>query len=72
MMIGTRHSCQCCGRIARIIDEYDDGSECGYIYIFEGVAGKRWISTSAAAIRFRRIGGDANDTMKALQASQKD
>lgn len=71
-MIGTRHECQCCGRIARIIDEYNDSpSETGYLYEFESEPGQqRWISTASAAIRFRRIGGDADDTLKALLASQ--
>lgn len=69
-MIGTRHICQCCGRIATIIDEYHDGDENGYIYKFDGVPEHRWISTNAASIRFHRIGGDANDVLRSLFASQ--
>jgi hypothetical protein len=69
-MIGTRHECQCCARIATIVDVYDDGGgEHGYIYTFDGEPGQRWISTKAASIRFRRIGDDKEGLRKALQAS---
>lgn len=68
-MIGTRHECQCCGRIATIIDEYFDEGESGYIYKFDGVPERRWISTMAASIRFRRVGDDRKGVMAALRAS---
>ena len=71
-LIGTRHECQCCGRIARITGEYDDGpGETGYEYEFEGPGngGRRWISTHAAAIRFRRCGDDEAAVAAALTAS---
>ena len=75
-MIGTRHECQCCGRIARITGEYCDGGEegrydTGYEYEFEGPGngGRRWISTHAASLRFRRVGGDAAAVAAALTAS---
>ena len=55
-MIGKRFLCQCCNRIARIIERYDDEEGSGYVYIFEGEPGKRWISTNAASIRFKKIG----------------
>lgn len=70
-MIGTRHECQCCGRIAVITGEYDDGpGETGYEYEFEGVVGKRWISTLSASVRFRRVGDDAATVERKLAASQ--
>lgn len=70
MMIGTRHECQCCNRVAIITGEYDDGAgENGYEYEFEGEVGKRWISTTAASIRFRRIGDAPERVLQALQAS---
>lgn len=67
-MVGTRHECQCCGRIARITGEYDDDGT-GYEYEFEGEPGKRWISTHAASIRFKKIGDDSVAVKAALVAS---
>ena len=71
-LIGTRHECQCCGRIARITGEYDDGpGETGYEYEFEGPGngGRRWISTLAASVRFRRVGDDGATVATKLRAS---
>ena len=69
-LIGTRHECQCCGRIAVITGEYsDDGN--GYEYEFEGPGngGRRWISTLAASVRFRRVGDDGDTVATKLRAS---
>lgn len=69
-MIGTRHKCACCGRVARITGEYDEGpNDHGYEYVFEGEPGTRWISTHAASIRFRRIGDDAAAVVTKLRES---
>jgi hypothetical protein len=71
-MIGTRHECACCGRIARILGIYDEGpGETGYIYKFESEPETRWISTKAAAIRFHRVGDEPNDVLRFLKASQR-
>ena len=70
-IIGNRYECQYCGRIARIIDEYDDGpGDTGYIYEFESEPNhSNWISTNSAAMRFRKIGDDAKSVKEKLQAS---
>jgi hypothetical protein len=65
-MIGTRHECQCCGRVARVIGEYDDG----YDFVFEGEPGLRWISTQDALIRFKCVGDDARTVRGKLEESQ--
>lgn len=71
-MIGTRHECACCGRVARITGEYDDGpKDHGYEYEFEGEPGRRWISTHAATIRFRRIGDAPATVVAQLRESVK-
>lgn len=70
LMIGKRFECQCCARIAVIVDEYDEGPrDNGYVYRFEGVEGERWISTAGAAQRFRRIGDAPEAVRQALQKS---
>lgn len=56
-IIGTRHECQCCGRMLTVTDVYEGhGLDApGYYYQFDNEPGTRWISTSAAAIRFRKV-----------------
>jgi hypothetical protein len=58
-MILQRFECQCCGRVAVITGIFNGGDgpddPPGYYYEFEGEPGKRWISASAAAMRFRKI-----------------
>jgi hypothetical protein len=63
-MILQRFECQCCGRIATIVGIFHGGDgpddPPGYYYEFDGdtIDGhrvQRWISASAAAIRFRKI-----------------
>lgn len=72
-MIGKRFECQCCARIAVVIEEYSEGpGDNGYIYRFEGEPGQRWITTVGAAMRFRRIGDDVGAVRKALQNSAKE
>ncbi len=71
-MIGNRYECQCCGRIARVTGEYHDDGDTGYEYVFEndeaetGRPLRRWISTHAASIRFKRVGDDAATVRQAL------
>lgn len=59
-IIGTRHECQCCARMLTVTGVYeghgpDDPN--GYYYEFDNEPQRRWISTSAAAVRFRQVGG---------------
>lgn len=63
--IGSRWECLCCGRTARITDQYDGG----YEYIFEKELGSRWIGEQDAKIRFRPIGDDMETVKAKLEES---
>lgn len=55
-MIGSRHECQCCGRkltIVGIEEGHGPDDPDGYSYVFDKEPGLRWISTSAANVRFK-------------------
>lgn len=54
-IIGTRHECQCCGRMLTITDAYEGHDGSGYYYEFDNEPQRRWISTHAASVRFKKV-----------------